>query len=123
MKPLDPDAESLLREWVEKADADLDVARMASAAADNLRIREIAGFHCRQAVEKYLKALLTYCQIEFPKTHQIHRLLSLLSGVNREGAESLTGASWLARPLGVEIRYPGDAAEMLSGDQHGVNFG
>jgi hypothetical protein len=27
MQPLDPDAELLLREWIEKADADLEVAR------------------------------------------------------------------------------------------------
>ena|ERR1039457_4949074 len=44
MQPLDPEAESLLREWIEKADADLEVARrMAAEAADNLRIREIVG--------------------------------------------------------------------------------
>ena len=60
MQPLDPEAESLLREWIEKADADLEVARrMAAEAADRLRIREIVGFHCQQAAEKYLKALLT----------------------------------------------------------------
>jgi len=117
MKPLDPDAESLVCEWIEKADADLEVARrMASEAADNLRIREIVGFHCQQAVEKYLKALLTYYQVEFPKTHQIQRLLILVSGVNREAAGALTGARWLG-PFGVEIRYPGDAAEMLPGDE------
>ena len=44
MKPLYPDAEFLLREWVGKADADLEVARMICEAADNLRIRKIVGF-------------------------------------------------------------------------------
>ncbi len=54
MQPLDPDVESLLRQWIEKAEADLEVAqRIAADAADNLRIREIAGFHCQQAAEKY----------------------------------------------------------------------
>ena len=67
--PLDPDAGSLLRQWIEKADADLEVAlRMAVEAADNVRIREIVDFHCQQAAEKYLKAPLTRYQIEFPKT-------------------------------------------------------
>jgi hypothetical protein len=37
MKPLDPDLESLLREWVDKADADLEAAE-------------------KLATEKYLKA-------------------------------------------------------------------
>ncbi len=76
----------------------------------------LSGFHCQQAVEKYLKALLTYHQIEFPKTHQIQRLLVLVSGVDREAADALAGAKWLG-PFGVEIRYPGDTAEMLAGDE------
>src|ERR1017187_8203121 len=34
MQPLDSEAESLLREWIEKADADLEVARRMAAEAD-----------------------------------------------------------------------------------------
>jgi HEPN domain-containing protein len=114
MQPLDPDVEALLREWIEKADADLEVARrMAAEAADNLRIREIVGFHCQQAAEKYLKALLTRCQIEFPKTHDIKTLLQLAGD---PVADSLSCAKWLT-PFGVEIRYPGDTAEMLPGEE------
>jgi HEPN domain-containing protein len=117
MQPLDPDAEPLLRQWIEKADADLEVARrIAADAADNLRIREILGFHCQQAAEKYLKALLTRYQIEFPKTHDIKTLLQLVGNANRPVADSLSGARWLTR-FSVEIRYPGDAAEMLPGDE------
>jgi len=37
-------------------------------------------------------------------------------GVNREAADALSGAKWLG-PFGVDIRYPGDAAEMLPGDE------
>jgi len=79
MQPLDPDVESPLRQWIEKAEADLEVARrIAADAAVNLRIREIVGFPCQQAAEKYLKALLTRYQIEFPKTHDIKTLLQLV---------------------------------------------
>ena len=114
MQPLDPEAEALLREWIGKADADLEVARrIAAEAAGNLRIREIVGFHCQQAAEKYLKALLTRRQIEFPKTHDIKTLLHLAGA---PVADSLSGAKWLT-PFGVEIRYPGDTAEMLPGDE------
>ena len=81
--------------------------------ADNLRIREIVGFHCQQAAEKYLKALLTWYQTEFPKTHDIKRLLQLAGD---PVADSLGAAKWLT-PFGVEIRYPGDTAEMLRGDE------
>jgi HEPN domain-containing protein len=76
MHPLDPDTVLVLREWIDKADADLHVAEhMTAEAAVNLRIREIVGFHCQQAAEKYLKALLTRYQIEFPKTHDLQVLL------------------------------------------------
>jgi HEPN domain-containing protein len=117
MQPLDPEIEWLRRQWVEKADADFEVAQKISAdAADNLRIREIVGFHCQQAAEKYLKALLTAYQIEFPKTHDIKTLLHLVARASGEVAESLSAARWLT-PFGVEIRYPGDIADMLPGDE------
>jgi HEPN domain-containing protein len=117
MKPLDPDAESLVRQWVEKAEADLEAAeQLAPNVVSSIRLREIVGFHCQQTVEKFLKALLTFYQVEFPKTHDIERLLMLVSGVNRETANALNGAKWLG-PFGVEIRYPGDGAEMLPGDE------
>jgi len=83
MKPLDPGLESLLREWIEKAEADLEAAeRLAPDVASSTRLREVIGFHCQQTVEKYLKVLLTYYQVEFPKTHEIKRLLALLSRAN-----------------------------------------
>lgn len=117
IQPLDPDIESLLRQWIEKAEADLEVAqRMAGEAAKNLRIREIVGFHCQQAAEKYLKALLTRYQIEFPKTHDIKALLQLASSACGSIGDSLSDASWLT-PFGVELRYPGDTAEMLPGGE------
>jgi HEPN domain-containing protein len=87
---------------------------MAAHAADNLRVREIVGFHCQQAAEKYLKALLTRRQVEFPRTHDIRTLLEL---VGDPLANSLNAAKWLT-PFGVGIRYPGDSAEMLPGDEN-----
>jgi hypothetical protein len=51
MKPLDPDLESLLREWIEKAEADLEAAeQLAPSVASSIRLREIVGFHCQQAI-------------------------------------------------------------------------
>jgi hypothetical protein len=40
MKPLDPDLESLLREWIEKAEADLEAAeQLAPGVASSVRSR------------------------------------------------------------------------------------
>ena len=117
MRQGDPDVESLVREWIEKGEADLEVAgRMAAEAGANVRIREIVGFHCQQAAEKYLKALLTGYQIEFPKTHDIQALVQLVKAAGCPFTDSLGDAKWLT-PFGVEIRYPGEAAEMLPGDE------
>jgi hypothetical protein len=67
IKPLDPDLESLLREWIEKAEADLEAAeQLAPSAASCVRLRKIVGFHCQRTVEKYLKVLLTFYQVAFP---------------------------------------------------------
>ena len=74
-------------------------------------------FHAQQAVEKYLKALLVRHQIEFPKTHDIEKLLRLLRTAHPELADSLLEAKWLT-PFGAEIRHPGDFPETLPGDEN-----
>src|ERR1039458_10896966 len=90
MQPPDPDTLLVLREWIERADADLHVAeQLAAEAARDLRVREIVGFHCQQAAEKYLKALLTRYQIEFPKTHDLRVLLDLRSEEHTSELQSL----------------------------------
>jgi HEPN domain-containing protein len=78
------------------------------------RFREVIAFHCQQAVEKYLKAFLIWRQIEFPKTHDIAKLLDLVATANAVLAESLRDAEALT-PFGVDLRYPSDAPEFLPG--------
>ena len=73
-------------------------------------------FHCQQAVEKCLKAFLVRHQIEFPKTHDIARLLDRVATVNANTAELLRDADALT-PFGVEVRYPSDAPELLPGGE------
>ena len=80
------------------------------------RFREIVAFHCQQAVEKHLKALLVRRQIEFPKTHDIAKLLDRVATVDASTAESLRDADALT-PFGVETRYPSDAPEVPPGDE------
>ena len=46
----------------------------------------------------------------------INTLLQLVGSASSSVAHSLTGANWLTL-YGVEIRYPGDTAEMLPGDE------
>ena len=103
----------LVSEWLRKAELDLQtVDRLCSEET----FRDIVAFHAQQAAEKYLKALLTRHQIEFPKTHELRRLLELLAAVEAQLGDRLEGIKWL-EPFGVEIRYPGDRPDTLPGDE------
>jgi HEPN domain-containing protein len=113
MKPPENEIQRLVSEWIRKADLDFQtVVRLC----DEESFRDIVAFHAQQAAEKYLKALLTRHQIEFPKTHELRRLLDLLDPVEPGLAESLKDARWL-EPFGVEIRYPGDRPDTMPGDE------
>jgi HEPN domain-containing protein len=52
---------------------------------------------------QYLKALLVQRQVEFPKTHDIAKLLDRVATVDLATAESLRDADALT-PFGVEAR-------------------
>jgi HEPN domain-containing protein len=114
MKPPDVARRELVLQWLDKAAADFDAAEQLCAQGD--RFREIIAFLCQQAVEKYLKAFLVRHQIEFPKTHDIAKLLDRVATVNLNMAESLRDADVLT-PFGVEVRYPGDSPELLPGGE------
>ncbi len=114
MRPPEEEIRRLVAEWVRKADLDFELVAHLSTQGE--RFRDAIAFHAHQAVEKYLKALLTRVQIEFPKTHLIARLLILLQQMEPALAEVIGEANWLG-PFGVDIRYPGDSPETLPGDE------
>jgi HEPN domain-containing protein len=47
-------------------------------AARKPPLRDSASFHCQQAAEKYMKALLQELGTAFPKTHDLDTLVKLL---------------------------------------------
>ena len=103
----------LVAGWIRKAD--LDFATVVHLAPEE-HFRDIVAFHAQQAAEKYVKAILTRHQIEFPKTHLIEQLLILLSPAEPQLADALDAARWLS-PFGVDVRYPGDRPDTLPGDE------
>lgn len=82
---MQPDREKRLlvcREWLLKADNDL------TNAAHTLKLgtscpTDTVCFHAQQCVEKYLKAVLVLEGIDFPKTHDLETLLSLIPAESR----------------------------------------
>jgi HEPN domain-containing protein len=90
-------------DWVKKADHDLGSAKLIF-----LHIPEYIdtiAFHCQQATEKYLKAMLLYSGIEFNRTHNLIYLLELLSQ-KIEISEDLFDKAILLNGFSVQIRYP-----------------
>lgn len=90
---------------MEKAEHDFMAAEHAMKLAEK-GLTDIVSFHCQQCAEKYLKALLLYRRIAFPKTHDLRLLLDLFPaavslGLRREQVIPLNRYV-------IEGRYPGD---------------
>ena len=114
MKPPEAPLLSLVKQWIGRGDIDYRTAERLLRDEDP--IRGAVALHCQQAVEKCLKAVLVSRQVEFPKTHSLAQLLDLISAFAPALAATLADTVPLA-PFGVEIRYPGDLAEPLPGQE------
>lgn len=89
--------------WVRKAEADLAIARRESAAKPP--VHDGVCFHCQQAAEKYLKALLQEQGNAIPRTHSLHHLLALLLPQNAALKTLHRGLRTMSR-FAVDVRYP-----------------
>lgn len=98
----------LVREWIEKAEADSRTAERESRVTDGPNWDAVC-FHAQQAIEKYFKALLQEQGIPFPRIHDLSILAKPLFPGYPEWKtcrESLERLSLFA----VQLRYPGEAA-------------
>jgi HEPN domain-containing protein len=90
------------RAWLERARRDLRAARLLLAGDSNAE----ALFHCQQAVEKAIKAFLTFHEKVCRKTHDLGDLSSQCLALDNSlqpalvQAEGLTQYAW-------RFRYPG----------------
>jgi HEPN domain-containing protein len=90
-------------DWIDKADHDLGSAKLIYLHIPDYF--DTIAFHCQQATEKYLKGLLEYYEIEFPRTHNLVYLLELLSR-KIEISEVVYDKAILLNGFSVQIRYP-----------------
>ena len=105
MKPPEDAKKQIVNEWLGKANADMALAE--HLLSDETAFLNAITFHCQQAAEKYLKALLTWWDVEVPKTHELAKLIKLIETNDAKLAGSLLDVIVLT-PYGVELRYPGD---------------
>jgi HEPN domain-containing protein len=97
-----PKAE-LVAEWLSKADDDLRLAELALSAEPPVPWG--GAFHSQQAVEKLLKALLTFRGVTYEKTHSIDYLMDLCERAGL-GTSSLRKEASELTDFAVEPRYP-----------------
>ena len=109
MKQPDNAKKQIVDEWLGKANDDMALAQ--HLLSEETAFLNAITFHCQQAAEKYLKALLTWWDVEFPKTHVLAKLLGLVETRNAALATSLMDAVVLTL-YGVELRYPGDRPDV-----------
>jgi len=100
-----PEIIHVIRQWTAKADNDLINAEHTLTLKNNCPFDTVC-FHAQQCVEKYIKALLSFKAIDFPKTHDISELIALLPkgirpDLTAEEQERLTDYA-------TSMRYPGD---------------
>lgn len=108
MKRPDDVKREFVRQWLRKAYCDLEAAQCLLRGGPDL-FHGVA-FHAQQAVEKLLKAVLVWHQVEFAKIHDISRILELVRTADPQLAEAARESTALT-PYGVEVRYPGDEPE------------
>ncbi len=98
--------EELVKSWLEFANMD---ANLASFSFANMYPKplELICYHCQQAAEKALKALIIASadEAEVPKTHDLPYLSDILSE-KYEITDALYNACSDLNPYGVKIRYP-----------------
>ncbi len=99
--------------WLTKGRQDLAAANWLFRNPQGLY--NAVGFHCQQAIEKSLKAYLTWHDQPFEKTHSLVALAAQCMLFDSD-FESLREAAIILTPYAVTSRYPGDLPELSSDD-------
>ena len=95
------ESNKLALQWIAMGEEDLDAARILIENNGSFRT---VGFHCQQAVEKFLKAFLVYSEIKFPKIHDLTELYKLCVQADSSVQLDLDYLIHLTE-FAVEIRY------------------
>jgi len=101
--------EDIVLRGIGKANNDLKAVKYLLAMEDPPL--DVLAFHCQQAVEKYLKAYLTWVNVRAGKTHDLASILNLCIDKDKEfeklDREKISQLTLYA----VEIRYPEEHIE------------
>ena len=107
--PTDP------REWLRRAVSNLARARAERPGPEVLY--DDLCFDAQQAAEKAIKAVLVHRSIDFPKTHDIARLLTLAAQAGVPVGSELRAAAALT-PFAAAGRYPSSWGDVAEAEYH-----
>ena len=102
---MDADLKDEIERWLEKARDDLGVARHLNEQYHPKPV-EIICFHCQQAAEKAIKAvILSRGAQEIPRSHDLSLLLHHLKDISEKRILDFAN---LLNPYAVKVRYPNE---------------
>ena len=99
-------------DWVRHAQSDLAVA---ARPRDSIILCETLCYHAQQAVEKSMKGVLLHHGVEFPYTHNISRLITVVQEAGIPWPGELDEAAELTE-YAVQLRYPGMSRRVTEED-------
>jgi len=102
----DPKVIATVQRWVEKAENDLNTAIRTLKPPAAKCPTDTVGFHAQPCVEKYLKGLLIWRGMDFPKTHHLVTLMALVPTNDRPDLSP--DEQLLLTRYATVTRYPGD---------------
>lgn len=103
-----PEVIEIIRLWVRRAEHDMEAAKWIMEIEENCPY-DMVCFHCQQAAEKYMKAILTLQNVQAPRTHDLEKLTAMLPpglGLSVPLPDLVA-----LNPFAVEVRYADDWIE------------
>lgn len=94
----------LVKGWFLKGDSDLKNVKVCLSTDQCL---DTACFHAQQAAEKYIKAYIISCDLDFPLTHKLENLIDICVGQDASFSALYDKANLLT-PYAVMSRYDQD---------------
>ncbi len=101
--------EDIVLRGIGKAENDLKAVKYLLAIED--APLDVISFHCQQAVEKYLKAYLTWVDVRVTKTHDLASILNLCIEKDKEFEKLDRDKISKLTLYAVEVRYPEEIIE------------
>jgi len=100
-----------VEDWALLADKDLQAAEII--INDEYPLTNIVAFHCQQAIEKYLKAIIIEKDGPLIRTHDLIKLNGILNEIKDLGIDEKKLI--ILNEVYMDSRYPGDLGLMPDG--------